>query len=212
MSNSIKLNLGAGSDIRQGYINIDIRPIEGIDVVADLGTVHKMFTGGDEILAYDVIEHFSHTEHEQILMNWFGMLKPGGKMIVRCPNPKSICWGYIEKIIQKHAGQENLLRAAVEFICLHHNSNHAQARAENENSKSLQHIIRGHQVHLNSNRQELYRPDVIPRRSESARSRAVAGPGTPACAAAGTFVHALRHRLLKNHTRAERPGIHKVAK
>ena len=95
MQECIKLNLGCGTDIREGYINIDIRSLAGIDVVADLTTVHNMFTDVDEILAYDIIEHFSHTEKERILADWFGMLKSGGKMIIKCPNPKSICWHYV---------------------------------------------------------------------------------------------------------------------
>jgi len=31
-----QLNLGCGKDIRKGYVNLDIYPLEGVDVVADI--------------------------------------------------------------------------------------------------------------------------------------------------------------------------------
>jgi hypothetical protein len=32
----VKLNLGCGPDIREGYINIDVRELPGVDVCMDI--------------------------------------------------------------------------------------------------------------------------------------------------------------------------------
>jgi hypothetical protein len=32
----MKLNLGCGRDIKQGFVNLDYMPLPGVDVVADL--------------------------------------------------------------------------------------------------------------------------------------------------------------------------------
>jgi hypothetical protein len=54
-----RLNLGAGVDIKQGYINTYITPGRGIDVVHDLNTFPYPFRDNefDEILAYSILEH-----------------------------------------------------------------------------------------------------------------------------------------------------------
>lgn len=55
----VKINLGCGSDILEGYVNVDCTSLPGVDVVHDLDTgpwpfFDEMFV---EIRAYDVFEH-----------------------------------------------------------------------------------------------------------------------------------------------------------
>ena len=40
MKSSAKLNLGCGKDIREGFTNVDIRPLPGVDIVADVRDVN----------------------------------------------------------------------------------------------------------------------------------------------------------------------------
>jgi len=58
-NNPRKLNLGCGSDIRKGYINLDKSRIKGIDVVHDLDKYPWPFPNNhfDEVYGQDVIEH-----------------------------------------------------------------------------------------------------------------------------------------------------------
>lgn len=53
-----RLNLGCGKDIKKGYINLDLHPVEGVDVVADiekkLPFEDDMF---DEVFSAHVFEH-----------------------------------------------------------------------------------------------------------------------------------------------------------
>lgn len=58
----LKINLGAGNDIRENFINHDIADLKGIDVVHDLNSYPWPWEDNsvDEILALDVIEHLDN--------------------------------------------------------------------------------------------------------------------------------------------------------
>jgi SAM-dependent methyltransferase len=62
------------------------------DVLCDL---HKLTpfedSCADEILSVHVVEHFWRWEVAEVLKEWVRVLKPGGKMIVECPNLLSAC-------------------------------------------------------------------------------------------------------------------------
>ena len=81
----IKLNLGSGEDIREGYYNIDVRNILGTNIIADVKSLPFQNKTIDEILASDVYEHISHRESLDLLKHWSGLLKEGGVLIIRAP-------------------------------------------------------------------------------------------------------------------------------
>ena len=57
-----KLNLGCGENIKDGYINLDFRQNDNIDVVHDLNNYPWPFkiNSFNEIIAYNVIEHLDN--------------------------------------------------------------------------------------------------------------------------------------------------------
>ena len=57
-----KLNLGCGENIKDGYINLEFRQIDNIDVVHDLNNYPWPFENNsfNEIIAYNVIEHLDN--------------------------------------------------------------------------------------------------------------------------------------------------------
>jgi ubiquinone/menaquinone biosynthesis C-methylase UbiE len=81
-----RLNLGAGVDIKQGYINTDITPGPGIDVVHDLNKVPYPFKDNefDEILAYSILEHVD--DLVKTMDELYRILKPGGKLDIIAPH------------------------------------------------------------------------------------------------------------------------------
>lgn len=84
----MKLNLGCGGDKKQGYVNIDIRKEVKPDMVLDLEKTPYPFDDNsiDEILAKDVIEHFSFRNVERVVKEWHRILKPGGKLVIQTPD------------------------------------------------------------------------------------------------------------------------------
>lgn len=81
----LRLNLGCGSDIREGYQNIDIRSLPNISVVVDINRLPYRDNSVDEILALDVLEHAPRTETVNVLKEWAGRLKIGGLLIIQMP-------------------------------------------------------------------------------------------------------------------------------
>jgi len=81
-----KLNLGCGSDIRKGWINLDSTALAGVDVVHDIEKLPLPFSNEefDEILAQDVLEHM--TDYVPVLHDLHRILKKGGTLTIRVPH------------------------------------------------------------------------------------------------------------------------------
>ena len=90
MSTFVRLNLGCGDKILDGYINVDIvdeRAGNKPDINCDVRQLTVFEDNyADEILAVHVVEHFWRWEVQAIIQEWMRVLKPGGKMILECPN------------------------------------------------------------------------------------------------------------------------------
>ena len=91
----LRLNLGCGDKILPGYVNVDVaesRAGKKPDVICDLRELTSFAAGSaDEILSVHVIEHFWRWEALDLLKEWARILRPGGKMILECPNILSAC-------------------------------------------------------------------------------------------------------------------------
>lgn len=85
----MKLNLGAGATIIEGFIPLDgakgdcIFPLPHAD-----GSV-------DEIRASHVLEHFPHAQVPAVLADWVRALKPGGVLKIAVPDFETIAEAYV---------------------------------------------------------------------------------------------------------------------
>ena len=80
-----KINLGAGTDIRDNFINHDISQIENIDLVHDLN-IHPWPWKDDtidEILALDVLEHLD--DFIKNMEEVYRILNKNGKILLKVP-------------------------------------------------------------------------------------------------------------------------------
>lgn len=88
LGEQVKLNLGCGSDKKPYYKNIDIRQDVNPDIVLNLEDTPYPFGNDsiDEIIAFDILEHFSYWSIERILKEWYRILKSSGKLIIKTPD------------------------------------------------------------------------------------------------------------------------------
>jgi predicted SAM-dependent methyltransferase len=93
----IKLHLGCGTKHINGYTNIDVRYLPGVDEVNNIKFLRNYKKDSvDVIYACHVLEHFSRWEYKIVLSRWFEILKPGGILRLAIPNFSSICSHYVK--------------------------------------------------------------------------------------------------------------------
>jgi len=94
---NIKLHLGCGTKHLDGYTNIDIRYLPGVDEVNNIKFLRNYADSSiNEIYACHVLEHFGRWEYKDVLRRWFELLKSGGTLRIAVPNFEAICKNYIE--------------------------------------------------------------------------------------------------------------------
>ncbi|HEY0836634.1 MAG TPA: methyltransferase domain-containing protein, partial [Azospirillum sp.] len=97
---AVRVNLGCGDTLRPGYVNVDIAEARaGVrpDVLCDLHRLTPFAdASADEVLAVHVVEHFWRWEVVDILREWARVLKPGGRMVLECPNLRTACEQFLK--------------------------------------------------------------------------------------------------------------------
>jgi len=101
----MKLNLGCGNDIREGYINVEAE----LFGLSKESSAHESLKLGDarrlewlcksgeveEILALNILDFCRHTELDKILENWVDKLKVGGVLKIATIDTRSLCAAYL---------------------------------------------------------------------------------------------------------------------
>ena len=84
----MKLNLGCGDDIKEGYINVDFRKTSAVVLECDLSKRPWPFDdeSADEILMLDFLEHFGWNHTDDILTEAWRILKPGASLVIQVPD------------------------------------------------------------------------------------------------------------------------------
>jgi len=89
----MRLNLGCGSDVRPGYLNIDVRKTDPRVLQVDLEKeLLRPFPDEsiEEIIAKDFVEHLSWRVVEGFLKDCYRVLKRGGRMYIQVPDMEAI--------------------------------------------------------------------------------------------------------------------------
>ncbi|TXN60960.1 methyltransferase domain-containing protein [Methylobacterium sp. WL6] len=83
----VKLNVGCGYDIREGYLNVDNGDWHNPDLISDITDLKELpdqyFS---EIVAQDVLEHIDREKQVHTVQRWARLLTPDGRLKVRVPS------------------------------------------------------------------------------------------------------------------------------
>lgn len=107
----MRLNLGCGDDIREGWFNVDATVSKNV-YAWDLASGLPPLPQGEvieEIVALDLLEHLHHWEAMSLLRQCCHELESGGKLTVRVPDVVSIVkseMSWDKKITRLFGGQD----------------------------------------------------------------------------------------------------------
>lgn len=85
----VRLNLGCGSDVKEGWVNVDKFPANSTVVQADFPALPFSENSADEILLSHVLEHFGFKDGQTLCTEMHRVLKPGGSAYIEVPD---IAW------------------------------------------------------------------------------------------------------------------------
>lgn len=87
----LRLNLGSGHIPREGFVNVDSRELDGVDVVSDVRALPFDQASADEIYSSHLVEHFPAEELRRVLLpHWLELLRPGGKLVAVTPDAETM--------------------------------------------------------------------------------------------------------------------------
>ena len=91
----MKLHIGCGEKIIDGFVNVDIRPLPGVQVVTDIHNL-SFFENEKVELIYcsHVLEHLSRNEYMTVLKNWYSVLNDGGVLRLAVPDIEAVIEHY----------------------------------------------------------------------------------------------------------------------
>ena len=84
-SGPLRLHVGCGAARLEGWVNIDLQPLPGVDVVADI-TQGLRFSGAELIFAEHFLEHLRVDAAVDFLAEAHRALAPGGCLRLSTPN------------------------------------------------------------------------------------------------------------------------------
>jgi hypothetical protein len=82
----LRLNLGCGKELKDGYVNIDYNPVNDQVVNATFDKLPYEDSMVDEIYTCHAFEHVLLPDIDKTLMEWRRVLKSGGKLVVIVPD------------------------------------------------------------------------------------------------------------------------------
>lgn len=91
----LRLNLGCGHVPLDGFVNVDMRDLPGVDVIALLDELPVAEGSVAEIFSGHVLEHFPREElARRLLPYWRSLLRPGGEFRAVVPDIGAMAAGY----------------------------------------------------------------------------------------------------------------------
>jgi len=106
MKKPLRLHLGCGSNLLDGYVNID-RYNPKADMMMDACELDYPDDSVDEIFTSHMVEHLTCPEFMKALKEWKRVLKGEGKLVIRCPNFEKHLRDWLNADYRKRWGERN---------------------------------------------------------------------------------------------------------
>lgn len=83
----LKLNIGAGTEKVDDFLNVDAEPTTKPDILCDITKTKLPLKSGtvDEIIFFHCIEHLPKNRHKHVLLEMWRVLKPGAQILISYP-------------------------------------------------------------------------------------------------------------------------------
>lgn len=102
----MKLNMGAGNKRLPGYTGVDaVAGRSAVDIVAPAWAIPLASEVADEILAVHLWEHFYRWQCDDVIKEWYRLLKPGARLVLELPDLTKACRNVVEGVKGKHPDQ-----------------------------------------------------------------------------------------------------------
>ena len=87
----MRLNLGSGGKPLEGYVNVDLQPMENPDVLCDIGKDRWPFDDNsvEEVVAEHILEHLTTPELFYCMQEMYRVCKTDAVVKVRLPHPRA---------------------------------------------------------------------------------------------------------------------------
>ena len=139
------LDIGCGERKKKGCIGLDLRKTSSVDVVADARMLPFRDEAFDYIYSSHLLEHFSHREVKNVLVEWVRVLKTGGTIEIRCPDLRARAflfflnpsWQNVRNIYGAQDSPENTHKCGFSFGLL-------KGLLESVGIKDVKRIIKGY--------------------------------------------------------------------
>ena len=139
------LDIGCGERKKKGCIGLDLRKTSSVNVVADARMLPFRDEAFDYIYSSHLLEHFSHREVKNVLVEWVRVLKTGGTIEIRCPDLRARAflfflnpsWQNVRNIYGAQDSPENTHKCGFSFGLL-------KGLLESVGIKDVKRIIKGY--------------------------------------------------------------------
>jgi ubiquinone/menaquinone biosynthesis C-methylase UbiE len=81
----------------KGYVGIDFRKSKAADVVTRASILPYNDNEVDEIFSSHLLEHIEDQELKSTFQEWYRVLKPGGKLVIRVPDFEMYCRLFLQR-------------------------------------------------------------------------------------------------------------------
>ncbi len=82
----VKLYVGSGEDVKEGYLGVDLRKLPSVAIVCKAWEVSYHIQEVDEIYTRHMVEHLTIAESMATLKDWHKALKKGGLLHIVVPD------------------------------------------------------------------------------------------------------------------------------